>query len=580
MRLALLLTLIVVFPLPSRAGGAVHAIHFRGNSHFTDRELSGVMTLKEGGAYSAASLARDMSALRDFYAHEGYCLADISVDSIGAGGDSSRVDILLSVTEGERLAISGITVEGAVALPVEQILAQFETRTGGYLVRELLERDIDGLLSRYERIGYPFAQVSVESVAVASGPAGMTLRLAMRVVEGPQVTIDELRVEGNRETQADVVVRETRIALHEKYDQDKISKIRPRLARLGIFSTVGEPQLYLTQAGGGLLIGVQEAPSNTFDGILGYAPGAGRGGGGGLFSGMVNVSMRNLFGTGRKLYVRWQRDDESSQEIALAYTEPWVLNLPLNLRGGFQQRQQEGLYVQRGLDLNADLLLSESLTFGGLLHNQQVIPANGTTAVFQSRTLTTGLEIRYDTRDDAVSPTRGINYRSGYELGAKKIFGIDAAAAPGIQQSSAVQKLSLDAEVFLPSFQRQVVALAMHGRQITNDRIELGDLYRFGGTTTLRGYRENEFLGSRIAWTNAEYRFLLARRAFFCGFFDTGYYYLPGDASTASSQAVKYGYGVGFRFETALGNMGVSFAFGGGDSFSQGKIHLGLLNDF
>ena len=43
---------------------------------------------------------------------------------------------------------------------------------------------------------------------------------------------------------------------------------------------------------------------------------------------------------------------------------------------------------------------------------------------------------------------------------------------------------------------------------------EESDLYRLGGTNTLRGYRENQFLGSRIFWSNLEYRFLLTQRTF------------------------------------------------------------------
>jgi len=107
-------------------------------------------------------------------------------------------------------------------------------------------------------------------------------------------------------------------------------------------------------------------------------------------------------------------------------------------------------------------------------------------------------------------------------------------------------------------------------------------MFRFGGAKTLRGYRENQFLGSRVAWTNAEYRFLLGRRSFLFGFLDTGYYNRPAqpEQNLPGEDGVKYGYGFGLRTDTPLGNIGVSFALGQGDSFSQGKIHIGLINDF
>jgi outer membrane protein assembly factor BamA len=138
-------------------------------------------------------------------------------------------------------------------------------------------------------------------------------------------------------------------------------------------------------------------------------------------------------------------------------------------------------------------------------------------------------------------------------------------------------------ELFYETFSRQVAALGLHGRELRSDDIEVSDLYRFSGTNTMRGYRENQFLGSRIVWTNLEYRFLMAKRSFFFGFFDFGYYYHPAIAKsniTSSSENAKYGYGIGMRIETGLGIIGVSFALGKGDSFSQAKLHFGIINDF
>jgi outer membrane protein insertion porin family len=111
---------------------------------------------------------------------------------------------------------------------------------------------------------------------------------------------------------------------------------------------------------------------------------------------------------------------------------------------------------------------------------------------------------------------------------------------------------------------------------------ENSDLFRLGGTNSLRGYREDQFLGARILWTNLEYRLLLTRRTFAFLFFDTGYYLREADVerNILKSEDFLYGYGLGLNIETGLGVLGVSFALGEGDSFSDGKIHFGLVNEF
>ncbi|MEK6572348.1 MAG: hypothetical protein AABZ61_13315, partial [Bacteroidota bacterium] len=66
------------------------------------------------------------------------------------------------------------------------------------------------------------------------------------------------------------------------------------------------------------------------------------------------------------------------------------------------------------------------------------------------------------------------------------------------------------------------------------------------------------------------------------GFLDTGYYFRPADErrGVLSSEALKVGYGIGFRVETSLGVLGVSYALGRGDTFSSGKIHFAIFNQF
>lgn len=556
----------------------IRSITINGNAALSEHQIIAAMVLQTGSLFSRSQLSTDLNSIRTLYRENGYYFADVTLDSLFIGEAGASVDVFLGVTEGEQVTIGEITVQGCSALTASDVVSMFDTHVGVYLFPEVLERDIDRLLSRYDRVGHPFATVQIADVAPYTEGTSTKLRIVLAIDEGSRVTIEEVKVAGNKETDEDVIVREARVKLHEPFDQEMVSKIPARLNRLNIFSRVEEPELYVNSAGGGLLISVQEGNTNTFDGVLGYAPGSSSGEG--IVTGLVNVSMRNLFGTARKLSVRWLRDASSSQEIGLQYVEPWVFNLPLNITGGFSQRQQDTLYVRRGIETKADLILMESFSLGGTFTHDNVIPSNTTSAVFQSRTITGGLEVHYDTRDDIVNPTSGLNYRTTYQFGNKRIYGVPATFK--IKSSATVQRVSLDGDFYTSPFQLQVLALGVHARQISSDYVELGDLYRFGGTNSLRGYREYQFLGSRIAWTNIEYRFLLARRSFVYGFFDTGYYFLPSDdvRGIPSSQDYKYGYGVGVRLETAIGNIGVSFAFGEGDSFTQGKIHFGLVNDF
>jgi outer membrane protein insertion porin family len=144
------------------------------------------------------------------------------------------------------------------------------------------------------------------------------------------------------------------------------------------------------------------------------------------------------------------------------------------------------------------------------------------------------------------------------------------------------QHLEFDWEWYFSPWNRQVAAFALYAREFRSGTTEISDLFRIGGATTIRGYREGQFLASRMIWSNAEYRVILGTRAFAFLFTDAGYLHTPEiiSAGLAKAETVKVGYGVGLRTDTPLGIIGISLALGEGDTFGTAKLHLRLVNEF
>lgn len=562
--------------LPLARAAAVRSIDITGNSRLPADSILAVISTREGEVIDSSIIERDNQAIIRLYASHGLFQAAAST-SVSWSADSAEVEIKITVTEGPPAVIGQIDIEGNTAFSKDILMEGVESREGTVFSPEGLERDIERILRRYERAGFPFANVDIASIRTRrTDPGIIEMIVGLHISEEQRVTITEFRVSGNAETRNEVVVRELGIRIGDLYDQSRVEKVRRRLMRLGIFSSVGEPELSLTSTGAALTVSVVEGRTNTFDGIAGYVPAASIGEDG-YVTGMITVSMKNLFGTGRKLHVMWERVDRESREFGLRYVEPWVFSLPVDVSGHFNQRKQDTSYVEQFVEARAQVRLSDVIGVGGMIANENVVPSTllQFRPVSQSNTLTAGLELRYDSRDDPASPRSGVLYRSEYRAGTKKTY-------VGETLRNSVQQVSVDLESYLEFFRRQVILVGFHGRQRTGDRPEASDMYRLGGTLTLRGYREGQFTGTRVGWSNLEYRLLLAARTFVFGFFDAGYYFAPGHEKNAlpETEAYKTGYGIGMRVETGVGVLGVSFALGQGDSFSEGKFHVGLLNDF
>jgi outer membrane protein insertion porin family len=332
-------------------------------------------------------------------------------------------------------------------------------------------------------------------------------------------------------------------------------------------------------AAAGFALRVAEGNQNSFDGIVGYVP-ASSSGGEGYVTGMVSVAFRNLLGTGRKISIRWYRQNQSSQETEFHYTEPWVLSLPLDANVGLIQRRYDSTYIKNSYTISMEYMFNELFKAGGSFFLDEVFPASGygQTVLASSRTAAAGFLLQYDARDDAVTPTNGIYYESDYQTGIKTTGSLGNVNG----SRSTTQRVLLDVSGYIAPVRGQVLAEEMHVRDFSAASIDVSDLFQIGGAATLRGYREGQFLGSRIVWLNSEYRFLVASRSFFYGFVDAAYIVQPAmrDIGMEGIEEGKVGYGIGVRFDSGIGLIGVCIALGEGDTFSTAKLHFRLTNGF
>lgn len=444
------------------------------------------------------------------------------------------------------------------------------------------QQRLQELLQDLGRRGYPLAAFQLDSVRMENGSPRPLAYLHFSLHPGPAVVIDSILIRGNKLTHAKVIRRELPLQAGDKFDLDEINGIPEKLMRLGFFQAVAPPELLADGRGRFLLqIEVQEGNSNSFNGVAGYNPAAGTQAG--YFTGLLDVQFNNLFGTGRSFNARWEKRGAETQELGLRYREPWIFNYPVHLAGGFQQLIQDTLYVERKWDLTVEVPLAQRFILLGSFARESISPdslAALRLGLPRSRTTNYLAGWRYDSRDDALNPHRGIFFSTTLAYGQKSI---DTTT---VTQRFARQQVTVDFHGLVPTFWPQVLSFAVYGRQVTTDEpfVSITDQFRFGGARTLRGYREDQFRGARVAWSNIEYRYLLARRTRAFLFCDAGYYFreepAPAGPNTTISEGLNFSFGLGVRLDSPLGIIGLDYGIGEGDDWLNGKVHVSLINSF
>lgn len=518
---------------------------------------------------------------------QGYYFIEFSNAELIVSEDSTLFKIVLDINEGDPVIINNVFIDGIDTTTDISVFRQFDYLKRQIFIKQELESNIEQLLTGFENSGFPFAKIQIVSVNVFRDSINdeNLADIYLKILSGTENKIDRVEIRGNTSTKDYVIIRELRLESGESYVQNRIEEFPNRLNRLRFFEPVPIPQYFINSKNEGvLLVEVTEKNTNNFDGIIGYIP-PGKNESSGYITGLVNISLRNLFGTGRAASIRWNKYNRDSQELDLKYLEPWFLSFPLNINLGLYQRVQDTTYVQRKFEGSLEYLATEDISASVLIASESVVPtvrAIPVFTVYNSSYITTGANLKIDTRDDPYSPTEGLLFINSYSFSRKTINGPSEYITSNLNTSVDLQRFSSSFYFFYELFSRQIVAIGVNAREMRGSTFENSDLYKLGGTNSLRGYREEQFLGSRIFWSNLEYRALLTRRSYGFIFFDTGYYFRPEeiDKNIPKSEEFLYGFGLGLNLETALGVLRVSYALGEGDTFSDGKIHFGILNEF
>jgi outer membrane protein insertion porin family len=477
--------------------------------------------------------------------------------------------VTLAIDAGEPVVIGEIGVRGNLLLSQDEIFSQMDLRPGRTFSEAVFRSDVSRILREYSERGHPLARVYPGRFRRTEDGR---LAFVLRVGEGPRAEIETVRVFGNSQTLENVVARIGGVKIGDAWNVRRVEGMSARLRREGLFTSVGDPRVVRGTRDNllGVEIEVEEGPSNSIFGVLGYNP---KPGGGGDVVGIVDLRFRNILGTARKAAIRFERQATNVQDLAFRYREPWVLGTPISLELGAAQALRDTLYSRTDLDVAVGVPIGDHSTASLAWERRDTAFDDAEGQGVDESSTGGSVAFTVDRRDRRVNP------RSGWA----------SDLLVGLRQTEAGEtrtRTELDGHLLLPLGRRWIVSEegGFRGSWSTFDEVPLYEQYWLGGTNTVRGYGEEQFHGERVWWIRSELRYRLSLRSRAYAFADVGgwaFRVYPANSPPVTEEDVILGTGVGISLETrGSGIVRFELALGRGDSFSEAKVHVGLEQEF
>ena len=304
----------------------------------TKKILDPYIRLKFSSAkFDSKKFTSDLDNILEYYNTLGYRDAVILKDTVyhTKKGDLN-IDIKLS--EGRRYYFGNISWRGNTKFGDSVLTTILGIRKGDIYNMDILNKklgknsgpeggDISGL---YQDDGYLFFRTDPVETAVYND----TIDFEIRIVEGPQATIKNVRISGNDRTKEYVIRRELRTIPGEKFSRTDLVRSNREIAQLNYFNQekIGINPVPNPEDGTvDINYTVEEKSSDQLElsagwgGVIGLT--------GTLGVSFNNFSIRNIWkksawdplpmGDGQKLSIRVQSNGKAFRSYNFSFTEPW-----------------------------------------------------------------------------------------------------------------------------------------------------------------------------------------------------------------------------------------------------------------
>jgi outer membrane protein insertion porin family len=266
----------VLYQIEKGKRGKVRSVDFKGNDHFSDKELKASVPVTTGtpflffshGKYSEQLVRKGLKNMEGLYHGAGYSQVKVTPHVEKNGGD---LRLSFQVEEGVRDVVDSLQVRGEQSLPREKIAPKgLNLEPGKPYSTQLLNKDRDQILAAYLDNG--FLTAAFKATVQHSKDDPHHAQVIYQIEEGPQVQTASLFPVGAQHTRPEIIARNVNIKTGKPLSETALLRGESQLYTLGVFDwanvdtrrpVLGDPQAEV-------LVKVHEAKRNTISYGFGF----------------------------------------------------------------------------------------------------------------------------------------------------------------------------------------------------------------------------------------------------------------------------------------------------------------------
>ncbi|WP_291285084.1 hypothetical protein [Flavobacterium sp.] len=354
--------------------------------------------------------------------------------------------------------------------------------------------------------------------------------------------------------------------LNKTFNQETIKQLYNDINAFEFITQTKYPEILFTNDATKVYAYIEKRRANTFDGYIGFSNDENKKT---TLNGYLDLSLLNTLHAGEQFSLYWKSDGNQQKTFNTKIEIPYIFQSPLGIKAQLNIFKQDSTFqnTKTAIDLgyflnyNSRLYLGYQSTESSDIQNTN----NSTISDYKNSYVTSTLEYKKTDYLNTLFPKKAaLNFIVGY---GKRNTNNSPQTVTSSKQFYTNLNLSYNFELNKKNFiflNPQVFYLKSQN-YITNE------LFRFGGTNSIRGFAENSLQANFASMLLTEYRYKVSNNLYINSIIDFAIYQDLTNGQNLNKLQKLSGVGIGTTIQTTSGLLRINLS-NGGESLQEIKF--------
>lgn len=406
-------------------------------------------------------------------------------------------------------------------------------------------RDLENILNKiaetYDKEGNSFSKIRLKNFNIIN----KNLTAEVEINKSTKRKIHKLIFKGYQNFPNSFTKNYFNINNETLFNKNKLEEISKLSKNLDFATEIKSPETLFTKDSTFVYVYLKKRKGSSFDGLINFSSNEN---GKLKFNGYIDLTLKNTLNKGESLKLLWNNFGDERQEFSLTIKTPYIFNSKISPELSFSLYKQDSTFLNTAF--NSKMLYNlNSRTKVGITYNSEnsdELTGGKTNNIKTFNNYFFGFQFEY------IIPKNDFFSNDKFKININPNFGKRKTEDNTSNQIKIETLISYIWDIS----ERNSVSIRNKTGYLNSDNFIKNELFRIGGTNSIRGFNEQSIFTDSYTYFNIEYRYLTSQKSYLYTILDLGIVKLQ------SKEENLLGIGLGYLFTSKNSIINLSTVLG------------------